>query len=321
MKLPSGVRWNQNGTTVAGMANGTNGTSLNMLNHNFGICYADDDILYIADGNNNRIVLIARNSTTAIGVIGQESQSDMFTFLYPTDVFVTRTAIYVVDTRNYRVQKWSKHLSDPMTVAGIKGVIGDWGSIRMFVDAFNLFVDNYGNLFVSDYGNSQVMKFPWNSTSGANSTIVAGTDKNGKDPDQLNGPSGIFITDDGVLYITDCENHRIQKWIIGAKSGITVAGTGFKGRGLSELNRPFTVLVDLNGYIYITDFGNHRIMRWAPDATVGECLVACTSFPGVDSTYLRGPSSIAFDPSGSLYVSDRDNNRVQKFDIINETGR
>ena len=316
-----GARWAQNGILVAGAANGSIGTSLDMLNYIFGVYYADDDILYIADSRNSRIVLIARNATTAIRTIGQESESDAFQLKYPTDVFVTRTSIYVMDTERCRVEKWSRNFSDPIIIAGVSDVKDDSTNTAKFNDAYNLFVDNYGNLFVSDYGKCIVMKFPWNSTSNTAGVVVAGEYDSGFNPEQLKGPSGIFVTDDGTLYIADCENQRIQKWTFGATSGTTVAGTGFKGRGLSQLNRPFTVLVDLNGYIYITDFGNNRIMRWAPDATAGECIVACSGFPGINSNQVNGPSSMTFDSRGSLYVSERENNRVQRFDIINETGK
>ena len=318
LKLPPTARWNQNGNTVAGAANGAHGSALNRLSDNFGIYFADD-ILYIADEGNNRIVLIARNSTTAVRVIGRDSQSDMFTFNYPNDVFVTRTSIYVMDTWNFRVQKWSKDLNDAVTDAGVSGVNGSSNNMATLSDAYNLFVDNHGNLFVGDYGNDRVMMFPWNSISGTDGTIVAGTGIRGSDARQLNGPGGVFVTDDGILYIADTDNHRIQKWIIGQSLGVTVAGTGISGSDLSQLDSPYTVLVDLNGYMYITDYGNDRIMRWAPNARAGECIVSCFRNSGISSNQLNEPSSITFDSDGSLYVNDFGNNRVLKFELLNET--
>ena len=162
--------------------------------------------------------------------------------------------------------------------------------------------------------------FPWNSTSGTNGIVVAGTDVDGSESNQLDGPSGIFVTDDGVLYIADCDNHRIQKWILGENSGVTVAGGNGDGSELSQLSYPYTVLVDLNGYMYISEYGNDRIMRWKPGAAEGECIAACTGWTGVDVNQLNGPTSIAFDSSGSLYVNDQLNNRVQKFKLLTVNG-
>ena len=287
---------------------------------NSGVFCADGDILYVADYWNNRIVLIAPNSTTAIRVIGNQSQSDLLRFYGPSNVFVTRTSIYVMDTWNFRVQKWSRNFSNPVIVAGISGMNGSSTDMDKLSDAYNLFVDNYGNLFVGDYSNHRVMMFPWNSTSGTNGIIVAGTGVGGTQSNQLNGPNGIFVTDDGTLYIADSVNHRIQKWIVGENSGVTVAGEEGNGNALSQLSYPYTVLVDLDGCMYISDFDNHRIMRWKPGAAEGECIAACSGLGGVNSNKLNGPTSIAFDSSGSLYVNDQLNHRVQKFKLLPENG-
>ena len=316
-KLPTTAQWVQNGITVAGSATGESGSSLNRLRRNVGVYCADDDILYIADANNNRTILIALSSTTALAVAGGAAQPYMLSF--PTDLFVTRTSVYVMDTGNFRVLKWSRDFVDPVTVAGISGVKGDAANMMALSNSYNLFVDNYGNLFVSDADNHRVMRFPWSSKNGTNGTMVAGTGISGSNTNQLNEPKGIFVTDKGILYITDCNNHRIQKWIISTSSGVTVAGTSVAGRDLSQLAFPRTVLVDSNEYMYITDYGNDRIMRWAPGASAGECIVACSGTRGINSNQLAGPISMTFDSTGSLYVSEYDNNRVQKFQILDET--
>jgi len=102
---------------------------------------------------------------------------------------------------------------------------------------------------------------------------------------------------------------------------VTVAGRGECGNSLSELCLPSSVLVDLNGFMYISDNGNSRILRWAPDADAGECIAACSGDEGIAANQVYAPTSVAFDSSGSLYVSDRGNHRVQKFQILYETSR
>ncbi len=316
--LPT-AQWAQNATTVAGAANGTNGSSLNMLYQPFGATIDDDNTLYIADTSNNRVVLVQSNSTTAIAVIGQGSTSNMYTLNYPTGIFVTQTSIYVLDAWNYRVQKWLRNLSNPVTVAGVKGVNGNSTNNAAFSTSVGLFVDNYANIFVSDYFNNRVIMFPWNSTSGTQSVMVAGTGITGSSASQLISPFGLFVTDNGVLYIADFGNHRIQKWIIGSASGVTVAGTGVAGSGLSQLYWPSAVSLDSNGYMYTLDQGNNRVARWAPGANVSECIAACSGNGGVAPNQLSGGTSIAFDSNGSLYVSEFFNNRVHKFQILNGT--
>ncbi len=111
--------------------------------------------------------------------------------------------------------------------------------------------------------------FPWNSKSGTRGAMVAGTGIKGSNPDQLSGLFGLFVTDNGILYITDYGNHRIQKWVLGARSGVTAAGIGVVGSGLSQFNRPNSILVDSNECMYIADEGNDRIVRWTVGANVG----------------------------------------------------
>jgi sugar lactone lactonase YvrE len=100
-----------------------------------------------------------------------------------------------------------------------------------------------------------------------------------------------------------------------------VAGTGVAGNGLSQFNGPNTILVDLNGYMYIADEDNGRIMRWEPGAFIGECIAGCSGTPGAAANQLDHPGSIAFDSSGSMYVNDWGNNRVQKFQILDEISK
>lgn len=95
--LTSNARWDQNATTIAGFTNGTSGSSLDALNWIQGIDMSNDNILYIADYQNNRIVLIAPNSTTAMAIMQNGSDSKPL-FQYPTSVFVTEKYIYVLDT-------------------------------------------------------------------------------------------------------------------------------------------------------------------------------------------------------------------------------
>ncbi|CAF1330964.1 unnamed protein product [Rotaria sordida] len=68
--------------------------------------------------------------------------------------------------------------------------------------------------------------------------------------------------------------------------------------------------------MYITDFGNNRILRWPPNSNSGECIAVCTGVSGNGIDTLNGPFSLAFDSYGSLFISDGQNNRVQKFQIL-----
>jgi sugar lactone lactonase YvrE len=133
----------------------------------------------------------------------------------------------------------------------------------------------------------------------------------------VNNPNGLFVdtTASNTLYVADTGNHRIQKWLPGATSGITVAGqSGVPGNGLNQLNSPTTLIVDTSGNMFISDNRNNRIMRWSAGSNYG-LLIAGSTTSGASAYQLWNPLGIHFDSSGSLYVADCLNSRIQQFSI------
>ena len=288
---------------MAGNANGVAGSSINSLDSNWGISISSDGTLYITDYNNHRIVVVTLSGTRSVSAFGSGPGSSSNQLKYPNDVFVTDTAVYVMDTGNSRVQKWSRNGTNPMTRPGASSL----GT------CYYLFIDKYDDLYVSINTDNKVIRFTANSSV---YTTVAGTGTTGSTSYQFNSPSGMWVDGARTLYVADFNNHRIQKWIYNASSGITVAGTGGSGSSLTQLQNPESVAVDTSGRVYIADRYNHRIVRWAPNATVGVCVVACTGVAGQQANQLNEPISVAFDTNGSMYVSDSSNNRVQKFQVF-----
>jgi sugar lactone lactonase YvrE len=308
--------WLQNAITVGGLANGVSGSSLDEFNGNFGLYMTQDNSLYVVDNGNYRVVILMPNSTTAVTIVA--NSSDVF---YPTDVFVTNTSIYILDSANYRVKKWSIDRTNPIIIAGITGSQGNSTSLTTFSYSDYLYVDNYDYIYVADKFNSRVLRFMSNSMSGSPGIVVAGNGTAGSDANQLYMPAGMYVDNTRALYIADMLNHRIQKWAWGLWYGVTVAGSGRAGNSLTQLNQPRAIIIDSNSYMYILDGANNRVLRWAINATAGVCIAACTRTTGTQPNQLNSPVDITFDSDGSLYVSDYHNDRVQKFEIMNYTGK
>ncbi|UJR07284.1 hypothetical protein I4U23_011572 [Adineta vaga] len=195
--------------------------------------------------------------------------------------------------------------SNPTTAANLAGS----------KQPFYLYVNNEGNIYVSDREKHCIWLFLSNSTIGQ---IIAGkNEESGFNYDQFNEPYGIFVNDAGIMYIADRQNHRIMKWLPGASWGVRVAGEGNDGSKAIQLNKPTYVTVDANEYMYISEAGDQgRIIRWLVGSWYGVCIVACTGSFGTATNQLKGPHSLAFDRNGSLYIADRKNDRVQKFQIL-----
>jgi sugar lactone lactonase YvrE len=308
VNLSPQAAWDQNGVTIIGSADGTSGSFLSQLDLPRGISISRSDVLYISDTENHRIVVVHLNSITDSFAIGSGLGSDSGQFNAPRDVFVTSSSLYISDFGNRRVQKSSLDGSNAITVA-------TFGELDL---PKYLYIDNNANIYVSDSSRHSVLFFRSNAT---NFTIVAGTGVAGSNDDQLDRPFGVFVNDVGTIYIADCYNHRIMKWLSGASSGVRIAGDGTPGDTSAQVHAPTQIIVDENEYMYISESFNGRITRWAPNANFGLCIVACSGISGTASTQLSYPHSLAFDSNGSLYVSDYDNHRIQKFQILNYRGK
>ena len=148
-------------------------------------------------------------------------------------------------------------------------------------------------------------------------TIVAGTGVNGSAPDMFNFPCGIFVDTNFIVYVADTDNHRVQLFHAGEKNGTTVAGAGAPNGGI--LNRPHALVLDGNGYLFIIEHGAHRLTVSGPNGF--QCVAGCNGTPGSASNQLKFPVALALDSYGNIFVSDRDNNRIQKFMVATNTCR
>ncbi|HNP30405.1 MAG TPA: SMP-30/gluconolactonase/LRE family protein [Nitrospirales bacterium] len=142
----------------------------------------------------------------------------------------------------------------------------------------------------------------------------------------LNFPSAVAVDGKGTLFIADTLNHRIRR--VDSKTGIiqTVAGTGqskYTGDGgpgvTASLNEPVALV--LNGArLYIADQSNNRIRMLDLESGVintiagtGESGYTGDGMPAVESA-LAGPSGLALDQDGNLYIADTFNGRIRMLD-------
>ncbi|CAF0965936.1 unnamed protein product [Rotaria magnacalcarata] len=185
-----------------------------------------------------------------------------------------------------------------------------------YSDSYGLFVDQDDNIYISDQYYHYVLKF----SPDQNSTEIVAGDINGKGngSHQLNEPTQIYVNSFGDIYIADSKNHRIQKWVKGAKEGITVAGGNGLGSMPNQLNAPKGVWVDVYGNVFVCDTRNQRIQKWSVNANVG-VTVAGDYSAGSNPLQLRDPQSLTLDSQGNIYVADTFNRRVQKFVLESPT--
>lgn len=196
-----------------------------------------------------------------------------------------------------------------------------------------------GTLLISDGLNHRVQRF---TTEG---DYLGGWGEFGAKPGQFNTPWGLTCDADGNVLVADWRNDRVQAF---TASGRFIGQWGASGDGKGQLNRPASVAVDTDGYIYVADWGNERVQIFAPDGEVAGILLGDATISawaadyfsanqdeaaarsesnmhpavapwrdhhretsaGVESRFW-GPSSVAVDAEGRIYVVDSCRHRVQ----------
>ncbi|CAF0986145.1 unnamed protein product [Adineta steineri] len=179
---------------------------------------------------------------------------------------------------------------------------------------YGLFVDIKDTLYCSMHDENQVVKRSLNDPLMTSNRVAAGTGIVGAASNQLYGPRGIFVDVNLDLYVADCDNDRVQLFQPGESNGITVAGSRSLNPTIT-LSCPNGIILDAEKYLFIIDLGNSRIVGSSLNGF--RCLVGCYE-SGSQSNQLDEPFSFSFDRSGNIFVTDRWNDRIQKFEYLEE---
>ena len=182
-------------------------------------------------------------------------------------------------------------------------------------------VDALGDVYVADNGNNSIRMV---TSAGAVTTVAGSGAKGWADGTgtgaSFSAPWGVALDSSRNLYVADKDNNRIRK-VTSAGVVTTLAGSATKGATdgtgtAASFNNPTGVAVDTAGNVYVTDYGNNEIRKitsagvvttWAGNAI----LSGSTDGTGTAASFY-GPSGIAMDSSGNLYVADANNNRIRK---------
>ena len=128
---------------------------------------------------------------------------------------------------------------------------------------------------------------------------------------EIGNAHGIEVDADDNVWTIDNGHHTVQKWTREGKLLQTLGTKGKSGETENTFYRPTDIAFAKDGSFYVSDgYGNSRVVKFTKE---GKFILAWGK-KGKGPGEFNLPHNVALDSKGTVYVSDRENNRIQIFD-------
>jgi DNA-binding beta-propeller fold protein YncE len=260
--------------------------------------------LYVADSGHDRIQIFDPDGNFLTMWDKQGNGDGEFNFHREVDNFAigaiaidAQGNVYVVDTGNYRVQKFDSDGKFLLKWGGEGEADGQ------FRDPLFVAVDPQGNVYVDDDERDDIQKFDGNGNFLLKWSIP---EKGPFDPGEL------AVDAQGNLYVADFAGNRVLKF---DSNGNFLRQWGSQGGEDGQFDHPSGVVVDAQGNVYVSNASaaHSTIRQWVQKFdSEGKFLGKWGSY-GTDPGEFKHPYGLGIDSNSDIYVVDTANNRIQKF--------
>jgi DNA-binding beta-propeller fold protein YncE len=215
----------------------------------------------------------------------------------PSGMSIDRDGNLIVSDSHYHCFRIYDASGKQLRVVGGKGGSGP-GELGYVSDVVQ---DADGFFYVGEFGeNQRITKLD------ADGRFVCSWGSPGTGPSQFQRIRALALGPDGLLYVADACNHRIQ---IFTKDGKLMHTWGRPGSGPGELAYPYDLAFAPDGALYVVEYGNQRVQKFSRSGG----SLGCWCGPGRGPGQLYSPWALAVDSRGRIHVLDTENHRVQRF--------
>jgi peptidylamidoglycolate lyase len=124
-------------------------------------------------------------------------------------------------------------------------------------------------------------------------------------------PHGLTVDAADNIWVTDVGLHQVFKFNHAGQLLMTLGEARIAGKDSTHFDQPTAVAVAKNGDVYVSDgYGNSRVVKFS---AAGKYLREWGK-KGNGAGEFDIPHAIDLDDSGTVYVADRENKRIQIFD-------
>ncbi len=308
------------------------------VNWPWGIAVAPNDDIYIVSTNNEQILKLDHATmaytvvagTGSLGNAGDGTSALLATLSSPQAVAVDGAGnIFIADTGNNRIRKVDAVTGDILAFAGCGAITytGDGGpATAAGLDTpTGIAVDSMGEVFIADSIHNVIRLVGPDGIihTIAGSGVLGGTTDGPALSAELAVPHGVWVDPSGSpLYFSNMGTEAVCRLLGGNIT--TVAGGAGQGnagdRGpatAAQMDNPYGITVDRWGNLYIADCYNQAIRKVGTDGIMvtiaGSLGVSGNTGDGGPASYalLFGPSGIAVDSKGRLFIADTGNMRIR----------
>jgi DNA-binding beta-propeller fold protein YncE len=162
-------------------------------------------------------------------------------------------------------------------------------------------------IFVADPQAHAIAILPLNPDPATNPAWLG---QRGTELGQFNFPTSLTLSPDGMLYVCDTLNWRVQVFGPDLKP---LRQIGRKGDMPGYFSQPKSLALDTQGHLYVVDSHFESVQIFDPNT--GELLLTFGEEGHAPGQFWL-PTSIHIDPQNRIWIADSYNRRIQVFDYL-----